>query len=212
MVALSFELMWGPGVIGVGQYIFYLRAFPHDKYLVKALVFIMLFLLYDMRVLNDISTCHPRELIYWITLIVQGFYAHRVWIISGQNKVITSAVIVSATLQLLCTGALFRSPTFDVLFGTEWSPISAIASAISDAIITLSVFYYLQPARTGIIRNDNYIKQLNDVFVQMGLFSFINALAMVVLYYIQDEMLVQFLTAAPGVILSKTYVNSMLAV
>jgi len=46
----------------------------------------------------------------------------------------------------------------------------------------------------------------------MGLFTFINALAMVVLYTIQHRTLGQFLTNAPGVILSKSYVNSMLAV
>ncbi|KIJ13137.1 hypothetical protein PAXINDRAFT_14038 [Paxillus involutus ATCC 200175] len=79
-------------------------------------------------------------------------------------------------------------------------------------MITSSVFYYLRPARTGVTRRGNVIKRLNDVFVQMGLLSFVNSMAMVILYYIQDHQLGEFLTAAPGLILSKTYVNSMLAV
>ncbi|KAF8452532.1 hypothetical protein L210DRAFT_846790, partial [Boletus edulis BED1] len=132
-----------------------------------------------------------------------SFYAQRVWIISGRNMIVTFAVLASATLQLC------MSPTNEVLFSTKYTPMSSIASAVCDAIITLSVMYYLRPRS---IRRQNLVKRLLVVFVEMGMFTFINALLMVVLYYIEIPMLGQFLTAAPGVILSKTYVNSMLAV
>ncbi|KAF8429388.1 hypothetical protein L210DRAFT_3652142 [Boletus edulis BED1] len=92
--------------------------------------------------------------------------------------------------------------------------MSSIASAVCDAIITLSVMYYLRPRS---IRRQNLVKRLLVVFSPLPSLAFvstysINALSMVVLYYIQIPMLGQFLTVAPGVILSKTYVNSMLAV
>ncbi|KAN0080070.1 hypothetical protein V8E55_009636 [Tylopilus felleus] len=73
--------------------------------------------------------------------------------------------------------------------------------------------YYLRPAWTGANRRrGNYIKKLNVIFVQMGLLSFINSLAVAIMYFIQDHGVPQFLTAGPGVLLSKTYVNSMLSV
>ncbi|KIJ10785.1 hypothetical protein PAXINDRAFT_101915 [Paxillus involutus ATCC 200175] len=107
---------------------------------------------------------------------------------------------------------IIRTPTFSVLSDSRFTSWSALSSAICDAIITSSVYYYLRPARTGIVRKGNIIKRLNFVFIQMGLLSFINALAVVLLYSIQDRLLGQYLTAAPGIILGKSYVNSMLAV
>ncbi|KAF8833292.1 hypothetical protein BDN67DRAFT_1017729 [Paxillus ammoniavirescens] len=79
-------------------------------------------------------------------------------------------------------------------------------------MITSSVVYYLRPARTGVTRRGNVFKRLNLVFIQMGSLSCINALAMVVLYYIQGHLSSKYLTVVPGIISSKTYVNSMLAV
>ncbi|KIJ13140.1 hypothetical protein PAXINDRAFT_14040 [Paxillus involutus ATCC 200175] len=110
--------------------------------------------------------------------------------------------------QLQWSLATARTPTFEVLSNTKYQVWSAVASATCDAIITSSVFYYLRPGRTGFIRRGNIIKRLNLVFIQMGLLSFINVLALVIL----DGQDGQYLTAAPGVVLSKTYVNSMLAV
>ncbi|KAF8835322.1 hypothetical protein BDN67DRAFT_975457 [Paxillus ammoniavirescens] len=155
-------------------------------------------------------------MIFLVTFMVQAFYAHRVWIISGHNRVITFGVIAFTTAQfvlgLMVMGDVARTPTMEALVNSKYQAWSASASATCDAIITTSVFYYLRPARTGFIRRGNLIKRLNLVFIQMGLLSFINALALTILYFIQDGRVGQYLTAAPGIILSKTYVNSMLAV
>ncbi|KIK81672.1 hypothetical protein PAXRUDRAFT_747794 [Paxillus rubicundulus Ve08.2h10] len=118
---------------------------------------------------------------YWITFMVQVFYAHRVWIISGYNRVITLVVVASTTAQfllgLMIMGDIIRTPTFEALSFSKYTPWAAIASATCDAMITSSVFYYLRPARTGVVRRGN-IKRLNFVFIQMGLLSFMNSLAM----------------------------------
>ncbi|KAF8835323.1 hypothetical protein BDN67DRAFT_975460, partial [Paxillus ammoniavirescens] len=155
-------------------------------------------------------------IIFWVTFMVQAFYAHKVWIISDHNRLITFGVIASTTAQLLLglmvLDDIARTPMLEVLANSKYLAWSAFASAICDAIITTSVFYYLRPARTGFVRRGNLIKRLNLVFIQMGLLSFVNALALVILYFIQDDQVGQYLTAAPGMILSKTYVNSMLAV
>ncbi|KIJ61229.1 hypothetical protein HYDPIDRAFT_116216 [Hydnomerulius pinastri MD-312] len=247
MSTLSFEVMWGPGVVGfmvavalygvgIGQFIYYARAFPRDSKPIKALVSLVCILdnfhmcslsafywkllischmntSYDCTVRMPVVLIIGVFLVYLVTFIVQSFYAHRVWIISGRNKYVTAAVFASAALQLafgsICIELVSRNQTYVTLFSSKFSPLSAVASAVCDALITLSVFYYLRPST---IRRGSYIKQLSNVFVGMGLFSFINAIAMVILFCIQDHTLGAFLTAAPGIILSKTYVNSMLAV
>ncbi|KAF8837276.1 hypothetical protein BDN67DRAFT_1071523 [Paxillus ammoniavirescens] len=242
--------------VTIGQFIHYVRTFSSDKVLVKVLVFIVFILdsahtflstttLYNLFIQcrrNASPSCMiylPGTLtgsvciIFWIAFIVQIFYAHRVWIISGYNRVVTLGVIVSAigqlVLGLVVVDEIIRTPTFNVLSGSRYTSLSALSSAICDAIITSSVYYYLRPARTGIVRRayptllhrmilmfcyrkGNIIKRLNFVFIQMGLLSLINTLALVILYSIQDHLLGQYLTAAPGIILGKTYVNSMLAV
>ncbi|KIK79577.1 hypothetical protein PAXRUDRAFT_160967, partial [Paxillus rubicundulus Ve08.2h10] len=137
---------------------------------------------------------------------LDSFYAQRVWIISGRNRVITFVVV----WHLTCSRT--RTPTFEALSTSRYQAWSAFASAACDAMITSSVFYYLRPGRTGFIRRGNIIKRLNLVFIQMGFLSFINALVLAILYFVQDGQLGQYLVAAPGIILSKTYVNSMLAV
>ncbi|KIK77938.1 hypothetical protein PAXRUDRAFT_834797 [Paxillus rubicundulus Ve08.2h10] len=155
-------------------------------------------------------------LLYWIAFLVQIFYAHRVWIISDRNRVITVMVVASAITQflfgLMVVADGIRTPTVAALSFSRYTPWAAVASATCDAMITFSVFYYLQPARTGVARRGNVIKRLNTVFIQMGLLSFINAMSMMILYYIQSTDVGKILVVAPGMILSKTYVNSMLAV
>ncbi|KAI5984660.1 hypothetical protein EDD15DRAFT_1722478 [Pisolithus albus] len=93
----------------------------------------------------------------------------------------------------------------------QFSPINAFGSAICDAIITTSIYFYLRSSPAGLLRKETCIKKLNSVFARMGLFTFLCALAMAILYY-QDQMSGQNFTAAPGAILGKTYANSMLAV
>ncbi|KAF8130286.1 hypothetical protein EV363DRAFT_1450687 [Boletus edulis] len=225
--------------VGVCQFAFYLWAFPHDMVQLKSLVSIV-FILETVQTsglilafhhllihcrLNDSPECTTYLsasllvvicLSFCITFTVQCFYAHRVWIISGRNRVITSVVFLFAAAQLvlglLFTAGMIHTPTFQLLATLKFSPLAAVTSAVCDALIMGSVMYYLRPARTGVNRRDNYIKRLNIIFVQMGLLSFINALAVAIMYYIQDHGTSQFLTGGPGFILSKTYVNSMLSV
>ncbi|KAF8838413.1 hypothetical protein BDN67DRAFT_971630 [Paxillus ammoniavirescens] len=250
MSAYPLVLIWGPTFIGftvatasygatIGQLMFYVRAFPRDKLLVKALVFIVFIfdsahtfltssVLYRLFVrcrMNISPSCVVYSpwglmpsvlLVYCVTFMVQLFYAHRVWIISGRNKVITFMVVASTTAQLvfglMLIAQAIRTPTLEALSNSKNIPWAATASAACDAIITSSVFYYLRPARTGVARRGDMISRLNFVFVQMGSLSFTNSMAMVVLYFLRDQRFGQYLTSASAMILSKTYVNSMLAV
>ncbi|KAF8835320.1 hypothetical protein BDN67DRAFT_1015655 [Paxillus ammoniavirescens] len=227
-MSTSFALVWAPTLLGysvalasygatIGQLIYYARAFPSDRRLLKILEYLPELYTLPSTGFTGFYFLKPGIfMVFLVTSMVQAFYAHRVWIISGHNRVITFGVIASTTAQfvlgLMVMGDVARTPTSEVLSNSKYQAWSAFASATCDAIITSSVFYYLRPGRTGFIRRGNFIKRLNLVFIQMGLLSFINALALAILYFVQESQLGKYLAAAPSIILSKTYVNSMLAV
>lgn len=146
---------------------------------------------------------------------VQCFYAHRVWIIGNRNKFLTGAVLIAALVQfgfgVALLGAVCHSELINTLFVSPFSPVNALGSAICDAIITTSIYFYLRSSRAGLLWKDNYIQKLNFVFVRMGVLTCLGALAMTILYY-YDQKSGSNLTTAPGAILGKTYANSMLAV
>ncbi|KIJ13141.1 hypothetical protein PAXINDRAFT_14041 [Paxillus involutus ATCC 200175] len=219
-MSTPFALIWAPTFLGytvalasygatIGQLTYYARAFPSDRRLLKIL-FLVTFMV-QVYVPNPL-----QGVLQYFNSALDSFYAHTVWIVSGHNRVITFGVIASTTAQLvlglMVIGDVVHTPTLEALVDSKYQAWSALAGAACDIMITSSVFYYLRPARTGFIRRGNIIKRLNLVFIQMGLLTFINALALVILYFMQDGQVGRFLTGAPGVILSKTYVNSMLAV
>ncbi|KAG0708168.1 hypothetical protein DFH29DRAFT_522228 [Suillus ampliporus] len=151
----------------------------------------------------------------WIVLAVQCFYAHRVWIITEHNRFITGIICVLAIASfgfgMITSGLMFHTRSPDVLFDTKWSQFAAFADALCDLVITGTVWWFLRPARTGNVRSKsrNYLKPLTQIFVNMGLFSCFVAVTMAVLYQVQNG---QFYSAAPGALLGKTYLNSMMAV
>ncbi|KAG1782107.1 hypothetical protein EV702DRAFT_1069677 [Suillus placidus] len=87
-----------------------------------------------------------------------------------------------------------------------WSPISSFTGALCDSIVTGSIWLFMRPARTGNVRRKsrNYINEMMWIFINMGsrLFQ----------YMFQDGLIGQFYTAAPGAVIGKSYMNSMMAV
>ncbi|KAI6147979.1 hypothetical protein BKA82DRAFT_4146731 [Pisolithus tinctorius] len=223
--------------VTIFQYLFYLSAFPNDKRLLKIVV-LLVFALDTFGTITLLSY-YCRELIVcrrqtsyactvgvpwymssalganlFTAFFVQCFYAHRVWIIGNRNKLLTGAVLVTSLAQLafglVLLGMVYHTGIIDTLFSSPYSPLNALGSAICDAIITTSIFFYLRPL-SGRFRKENHIRKLNLVFVQLGLITFLISLAMAILYY-QAHLVGKYLTVAPGGILGKTYSNSMLAV
>ncbi|KAI6118014.1 hypothetical protein F5141DRAFT_597417 [Pisolithus sp. B1] len=223
--AIPTGLRWGAGFIGnlygvsACQYLLYLPTFRDDKRLLKSV-----FLVFALDTLNTITLtsfyCRSLIVCRWNTsyactlempwdlssaigtsfttaFFVQCFYAHRVWIIGNRNKFLTGAVLITAIVQFGVTVTL--------------STVSLSVRAICDAIITTSIYFYLRSSRAGLLWKENYIQKLNFVFVRMGMFTCLGALAMAILYY-HDQKSGTNLTTAPGAILGKTYANSMLAV
>ncbi|KAI6113888.1 hypothetical protein EDD16DRAFT_1598866 [Pisolithus croceorrhizus] len=128
---------------------------------------------------------------------------------------LTGAVLAAALVQLIFGFALLEAAwltgNIATLFSSQYAPINALGSAICDMIITTSVFFYFRRSQARFLWRVNYMRKLNLVFVQMGLITSSSAVTLAILYF-QDQPTAQYLTAAPGFMLSKAYSNSMLAV
>ncbi|KAG2347321.1 hypothetical protein BDR05DRAFT_651804 [Suillus weaverae] len=157
---------------------------------------------------------------YSVIFFVQCFYAHRVWI-SESFRIYEGRVSMcsfSHGKQSLdhrhnCRITLYTRSS-EVMFSTKWSPTSAFTGALCDSVVTGSIWLFMRPARTGNVRRKsrNYISEMMWIFINMGLFSCIVAITMAVLYMFQNGLIGQFYTAAPGAVIGKSYMNSMMAV
>jgi len=94
----------------------------------------------------------------------------------------------------------------------EYPAMAAGASSACDALITISVAYFLRTERPQARRHDNYIYHLKVVFMEMGLLSCIISLLVVMALTLGDTKVRTSWAIAAGLILTKAYFNSMLAV
>ncbi|KAJ8586830.1 hypothetical protein M405DRAFT_339725 [Rhizopogon salebrosus TDB-379] len=154
---------------------------------------------------------------YVITLFVQSFYVHRVWIISGRNKLVTGTIILAAFSQilfgLLCVTVIVDTGDWRaIVIYPTYPALAAGASSVCDALITISVAYFLRTERLRVHRRDNFVCQLKIVFIEAGLMSCLLSVSVVVTLSLKEPTVRQSWGSAPGPILTKAYFNSMLAV
>ncbi|KAH7890732.1 hypothetical protein F5I97DRAFT_72880 [Phlebopus sp. FC_14] len=149
---------------------------------------------------------------YAITCAVQSFYCHRIWIISGANKHITVTILFTVILQLclgsLCSIRTIQAQTIEFIFTTPLTAYAAGVSTICDAIITGAIIKYLC-LRERFRRQPSLIQELTTVLVNAGVLTCLVSLSMGVVYVAQGG---KYWTSAPAAILSRSYVNSFLAV
>lgn len=226
--------LWMSG-LSAGQMTFYLKAFVNDRRSTKAavvLVFVLdMFHTYCTSVVfwQLLINCrrnpsHQCLILPWeisasifltstISVIVQCFYAYRVWIISDKNWKLAGSVLVTALAQYglgiatAVTTVQSRSPA--VFFTCPFEIPYAAASAICDVMISGSCLFYLRPGRAGVKRSSNHIQHLVVVSVQMAVFTSLIAILWLLLYSIQGT---RSWAGFPSAILCKSNVNSMLAV
>ncbi|KAF8139699.1 hypothetical protein EV363DRAFT_306938 [Boletus edulis] len=146
-----------------------------------------------------------------ITYSVQMFYCYRVWIVSGKNRIITGLVATLAGIQLIfgaiCSSIMIVTRALDALFTKPYIPaLSVGASAMCDIIILGSMVFYLRESRTGVRRSGNRMHRMVVLFVLMGFLTCLFATLVVISYVSKGA----FWEAAPGEMLPKLYVNSML--
>ncbi|KAF9230419.1 hypothetical protein BU15DRAFT_69212 [Melanogaster broomeanus] len=170
----------------VGQSIYYARHFPNDSRLIKFMVLVIFCSYRVMEAVHGpvkigylghftsrgIFITVPTN--YLITFVVQSFYAHRVWIISGNKKHITIAILFIAILQFGIGGSKFDSLSFcslqngtiEFLYTDPFILYGAAASTLCDILITGAVFKYMR--NSDLRRRVNFIQDLAVVFINMG--------------------------------------------
>ncbi|KAJ7254374.1 hypothetical protein B0H12DRAFT_1233409 [Mycena haematopus] len=163
-----------------------------------------------------------------IGLIVEVFYARRVWIVS-RNFYLTAIILVLAIIHF-GLGIVFTVGSFQTArenFGNlVWVTSTGLGSAAAaDMIIGISLCYYLSRSRTGIRRTDNLISTLMKYSLSTGFITGIIACLVVLTFGIMPNNFVyvaffwllgkfvhlSFSDGLPNALLLFSPVNSVLA-
>jgi len=219
------------GVTILQTYLYY-RNYPEDNKILKWMVAILWVLdtthlvlctisVYSVLVLNfnnpDIlltptwSMNVQTDFNGLIGLIVEVFYARRVWIVS-RNIYLTAVILVLAVIHF-GLGIVFTIGSFETSranFGSlVWvTSVGLGSAAAADMLIGISLCYYLSKNRTGVKRTDNLIATLMKYSLSTGFLTGIIACAVVLTFGIMPN---NFVYVAFFWLLGKCYVNSVLA-
>ncbi|KAF7299053.1 hypothetical protein MIND_00853600 [Mycena indigotica] len=148
-----------------------------------------------------------------IGLIVECFYARRVWIVS--RNLFLTVLIASLVLSIVHfgLGIVFTVGSFETdrndFSSLVWVTSAGLGSAAAaDLLIGISLCYYLSKSRTGIPRTDNLISTLMKYSLTTGFLTGIIACCVVITFGIMPN---NFVYVAFFWLLGKCYVNSVLA-
>ncbi|KAG2158768.1 uncharacterized protein EDB93DRAFT_564380 [Suillus bovinus] len=221
--------------INVAQGFCYYRAFPHDRRLLRYLVATVLILniigtlLTTFMYWSFFTNCFRSTFIRCqacyrdtaamillfvnttLPFIVHSFYCHRVWIISDKNIYVTIPIILFAALSYVLgltvippqkTGAFSNDAILKI------SAADAFQNVLCDSAISLSVYFYLRPGRSGVRRTDTRIQRITNNFIGMGFLVCLLAIGIFILYW------AKWFAAIGGVamVLRNSYANSLLSI
>jgi len=148
-----------------------------------------------------------------IGLLVQGFFALRVYILSRGNYVVTGTIF-ALTLTQFILGVYYAAKGQETkLVATiakiTWASTASLACSIAgDAIITGAMCYYLHLSRSGIKRTDKLIDIMIVYCVNTGLLTTICAICTIILSEVVSNT---YWDTMFYFLISKCYVNSTLA-
>ncbi|OJA13272.1 hypothetical protein AZE42_05024 [Rhizopogon vesiculosus] len=153
-----------------------------------------------------------------VTLSVQSFYVHRVWIISGKNQLIAGVIIFVIFFQkffAFCGELVIKNRDWSALVGHPYALLASGSGLTINAMITISIAYFLRPNRsqmpgdgtddmasTAIDKDDVYPLMANSII----------HILIIITLLLPDLKARQRWALAPGSLLTKSYFNSMLAV
>ncbi|OCH88910.1 hypothetical protein OBBRIDRAFT_794797 [Obba rivulosa] len=146
-------------------------------------------------------------------LLVQCFFAHRLWNLSGKKFAIPIVIVTLSTTQF-CLGVYYsaqlqRSSSIQTLAAVSWSATTGITLAMTaDFLITSAMCYYLRCIRSGMQKSDKLINLLVLYTVNTGLLTSMNAICCIVMTTVFSQ---SFWLSIPFCLVSKCYVNSVLA-
>ncbi|KAJ3731017.1 hypothetical protein DFJ43DRAFT_442804 [Lentinula guzmanii] len=149
-----------------------------------------------------------------IALLVECFFARRVWLMSSNMYLVTIIVILAAIHFVL--GIVFTVDSFRLVTNTEfgnlivrWVTSAGIGSAAAaDVIIAGALCFYLSKSRTGFKKTDSLISTLIVYSLTTGLITSLIGVVIVVTFATMPN---DYIWLAFFWIDGKCYVNSCLA-
>ncbi|KAH9933255.1 uncharacterized protein BXZ73DRAFT_101215 [Epithele typhae] len=214
------------------QTFFYFRKYHSDHWFTKSLVIILTFLdtlhlvlalhtVYWYLVTNFGNSDNLNNSVWslnvqtdcqtFITVIVECFFARRLWLM-GKNWLLVTTIVVMALLQIIAviifTIESFRLVQFAKFTTLTWEICLGLgASVVGDVIIAASMCYYLYRRRTGLGKTDSVVTMLMVYSVNSGVLTSIVALLSLILFLAMPTNLVWI---SVFFLLGKCYVNAFL--
>lgn len=147
-----------------------------------------------------------------IGLIVQCFFARRVWKLS-RNYLLTTAIVVFSCVHF-SLGVFFTVQGFLLVDTSRFAKLIWVTSAgmgsaaAADITIAVSLCYYLMKSRTGFKRTDSLISTLMIYSLTTGLVTSFIAFIIVVTFAVMPN---KYVWLGFFWLIGKCYVNSILA-
>ncbi|EMD41294.1 hypothetical protein CERSUDRAFT_89866 [Gelatoporia subvermispora B] len=148
-----------------------------------------------------------------VAFLAHGFFAMRVWLTGGRRILIPFAIIVLSIGEFVI-GTYYNAKAQEAGLASAlprlaWAAVATHACNIAaDFLITITLCHYLHRSRSGFKRTDKLINVLTIYIVNTGLLNTICAAAVITLVIVLNKTLWY---AVPGFLVSKFYVNSVLA-
>ncbi|KZT02010.1 uncharacterized protein LAESUDRAFT_445568 [Laetiporus sulphureus 93-53] len=151
-----------------------------------------------------------------IAAIVQGFFIHRLWILSAKNRFLTS---VATTLLFLRVGTGIGTVTlsWEILewatFRTALGPLITLTWGVSlaaaeDIIIAVSLIYYLQKSHGRTRSTDHLIRTLQTYTINTGSLTMLTSIVILMTFvFYKGSLIFMGMVSIQG----KLYANSFLA-
>ncbi|KAI0647740.1 hypothetical protein C8Q79DRAFT_1008154 [Trametes meyenii] len=147
-----------------------------------------------------------------IGLIVEAFFARRVWKMS-RNWIVTGVILALAALHF-GLGVVFTAQSFILGHFSKFKRLTWVtciglgAAAAADIIIAIAMCYYLYKKRTGLKRTDSIVTTLMVYSINTGLTTSVIGTIIVIAF---GAMPTNFIWLGFFWIMGKCYVNSFLA-
>ncbi|KAI0070173.1 hypothetical protein K474DRAFT_897000 [Panus rudis PR-1116 ss-1] len=225
-----------PYGITVVQAYSYMLSYPYDPLWIKTLVALVtiletvfsalvLHVVYHFCVtgwgnfilINTIPWSAPSCVVAmsFVVLIVQGYYVHRLWILSKHNKILTGIVgfiyIARIALQWVTIANEFRShfwTDFEEKQVIQWTvETGCIVSAITDGLIAATLTFYIRRSRSPLKRTESVVRWIIIYSVNTGAISMIVSICVAVTFITLKRSVI---FAGLILLLGRSYANSFL--
>jgi len=153
----------------------------------------------------------------FIAVLVQSFFIHRIWILSGRKVWVTTipAVLLFCRVCLGCVAVAWTwtipyFPKFSTFLATKIALTFALSSSAAvDLIVASLSVYYLRMRHAFIPQTKHIINYLQVYFVNTGALTMTVSVAIVLTFVFMHD---SFLFVGLVEIQSKLYANSFLAI